>query len=110
MEKKTLFDKAKETIPLTVSLIKRMFSEMREKVHGEQEKINEINVFPVPDRDTGTNLLLTISKIIQAIEDKDYESANHLINELLDKKYILISGRGNVGKIVSAWLIGFFWY
>jgi len=108
MEEETLFDKAKKTIPLTVSLVKRMFNEIREKVSGEQEKIDEINVFPVPDRDTGTNLLITISKIIQAIEDKDYESANHLINELLDKKYILKSGRGNVGKIVSAWLIGVF--
>jgi len=108
MEKRGFIGKVKSRITLTVSFLKALFQESRKRVSEERENINKINVFPVPDKDTGTNLLNTLSGIIKAIERKDYQSANHLISEMLEKKYLLKSGRGNVGIIISAWLVGFF--
>lgn len=65
--------------------------------------INELNVFPVPDGDTGTNMVLTIVKGLSAIEDS--------ISDLSDvsKKFadsVIYGARGNSGVIVSQFLKG----
>ena len=66
--------------------------------------INQLNVFPVPDGDTGTNMLTTISKGLVQVDN----SATEL--SAVSKKFaksIVFEARGNSGVIVSQFLKGF---
>ena len=63
---------AKKTIDAV--LLKKMFLAGAQRLEANKEWINELNVFPVPDGDTGTNMSLTImsaAKEVQAIETPD---------------------------------------
>ena len=67
------------------------------------ETVNKLNVFPVPDGDTGTNMVTTIHKGLMALDDdiKDLQS--------ISKKFarsIVFEARGNSGVIVSQFLKG----
>ena len=96
-----------EKITLSVPLIKALLEEFQKTVKQARDYINKINFFPIPDKDTGTNLLITISSIIDASQKNEYHSFSNLVDELLSKKYLLKSGKGNVGIIFSAYLAGF---
>ena len=69
-----------------------------------QEHLNKINVFPVPDGDTGTNLLFTLRPILQIESnniDKHFGKTLSLIaNTAID------SARGNSGTIMAQYFIG----
>ena len=69
-------------------------------------KINNLNVFPVPDGDTGTNMLLTLRSIQQELINLD----NFTIKNVADRiSYgALMGARGNSGVILSQILKGFF--
>ena len=69
-------------------------------------KINNLNVFPVPDGDTGTNMLLTLKSIQQELINID----NFTIKNVADRiSYgALMGARGNSGVILSQILKGFF--
>ncbi len=70
-----------------------------------EEKINELNVFPVPDGDTGSNMLSTL---LMAWDKIDTNAAND--KELLESfaKGALLGARGNSGVITSQIIKGFF--
>ena len=71
----------------------------------KKEFINELNVFPVPDGDTGTNMTLTImsaAKEVQALEKPDMVSMAKAISS-----GSLRGARGNSGVILSQLLRGF---
>ncbi len=68
------------------------------------DEVNELNVFPVPDGDTGTNMVLTLQNGFSAMEAH--------INELseISKKFanaIVFGARGNSGVIISQFFKGF---
>lgn len=67
-----------------------------------QTEINSINVFPVNDKDTGTNLASTIRSVIDNI--KPHKSYNTTINNIADAA--LIGARGNSGVIFAQFLYG----
>ncbi|MCL4385644.1 MAG: DAK2 domain-containing protein [Cyanobacteria bacterium] len=71
-----------------------------------ESKINNLNVFPVPDGDTGTNMLLTLKSIQQEILNLD----NYAIKNIGDRVSFgaLMGARGNSGVILSQILKGFF--
>jgi uncharacterized protein len=72
---------------------------------GNETKINTLNVFPVPDGDTGTNMLLTLKSIQQEVESiKDFS-----VKTIADRiSYgALMGARGNSGVILSQILKGF---
>jgi hypothetical protein len=72
---------------------------------SSEEEINELNVFPVPDGDTGTNLRLTMEKVVEEIQ-----RAPTRMDEI-SKAIIygaLRGARGNSGVILSQILRGFF--
>ncbi len=59
------------------SLLQKMFLAGAKSIEAKKEYINELNVFPVPDGDTGTNMTLTImsaAKEVTAIQDLDMKS------------------------------------
>ncbi|MDQ4039210.1 MAG: DAK2 domain-containing protein [Actinomycetota bacterium] len=68
-------------------------------------EIDELNVFPVPDGDTGTNLYLTLQSAVDALDRSDQEAA---LVPTLDRlaRGALLGARGNSGVIVSQLLRG----
>ena len=69
------------------------------------EEVNVLNVFPVPDGDTGTNMMLTLRNAYQAIELDDSASVGHIARRV---QYGAIMGsRGNSGTILSQIFAGF---
>src|SRR5437588_11886428 len=69
------------------------------------EAINDLNVFPVPDGDTGTNMLLTMRAAMRATTEPDLSDVRSLSNALAHGA--LMGARGNSGVILSQFLRGF---
>ena len=69
-----------------------------------RDQINALNVFPVPDGDTGTNMSLTMRAAIKEIADSE-ETAAYVIAERLSRG-ALMGARGNSGVILSQILRG----
>lgn len=72
---------------------------------GHQEHINRMNVFPVPDGDTGTNMRLTLKKAYDAIADTESDHAGQVATAFA--RGALLGARGNSGVILSQLIGGF---
>ena len=86
-------------------MLRKMFLAGAANLEAKKEFINELNVFPVPDGDTGTNMTLTImsaAKEVQALETPDMVSVAKAISS-----GSLRGARGNSGVILSQLLRGF---
>ena len=70
-----------------------------------REAVDALNVFPVPDGDTGTNMSLTMQSATREINSKEYLRADEAANALA--KGALKGARGNSGVITSQLLRGF---
>ena len=72
-------------------------------VIARQDYLNDINVYPVPDRDTGTNLALTLNAIIERI----YATHNTTIHSLLASAAdaAIEGSRGNSGAIFAQFFV-----
>ena len=90
---------------LTQNELKRMFLFSYKRIEREKEQINKINVFPVPDQDTGSNLAKTLLGIKEAIEEKEFKDLEEISKIALDGA--LISAQGNAGVIYTGFLAGF---
>jgi DegV family protein with EDD domain len=74
------------------------------RVIGEQDLLNRINVFPVADADTGTNLSLTLHATLNVLSAPGDKSLGMLLAALADA--LLDSARGNSGAIVAQFFQG----
>ena len=86
-------------------MLQKMFLAGAANLEAKKEYINELNVFPVPDGDTGTNMTLTImsaAKEVNALENPDMVSIAKAISS-----GSLRGARGNSGVILSQLLRGF---
>ncbi len=93
------------TKTINVELFTKMFLAGAANLEAKKEVINELNVFPVPDGDTGTNMTLTImsaAKEVKALERADMKSVSKAISS-----GSLRGARGNSGVILSQLLRGF---
>jgi dihydroxyacetone kinase-like predicted kinase len=88
--------------------LKKMFLFSSERIEKDKEQINKINVFPVPDQDTGSNLSATLKGIKEKIENKEFSSIKELSESVLDGA--LTAAQGNTGIIYTGFLAGFFPY
>ncbi len=70
-----------------------------------REAVDALNVFPVPDGDTGTNMSLTMQSATRELNSKEYLRADEAANALA--KGALKGARGNSGVITSQLLRGF---
>ncbi|MBQ7488378.1 MAG: DAK2 domain-containing protein [Clostridia bacterium] len=86
-------------------LFKEMLIAGANLLEQNRETIDAMNVFPVPDGDTGTNMSLTMKSTIKEIEAKDEHDASQLIHAAA--KGALKGARGNSGVILSQILRGF---
>lgn len=90
---------------IDASTLKKMFLAGAASIEAKKETINELNVFPVPDGDTGTNMTLTIMSAVKEV--------NALSNPTIEELAKAISGgslrgaRGNSGVILSQLFRGF---
>ncbi|MBP5159790.1 MAG: DAK2 domain-containing protein [Lachnospiraceae bacterium] len=90
---------------IDAALLKKMFLSGAAGIEAKKEIINELNVFPVPDGDTGTNMTLTImsaAKEVAAIEEPTMEQLSKAISS-----GSLRGARGNSGVILSQLFRGF---
>jgi DegV family protein with EDD domain len=74
------------------------------RVFSRQEHLNKINVFPVPDGDTGTNLAMTLRAVLTAIEREAPSHAGALLTRIADAA--IDGARGNSGAILAQFLLG----
>jgi len=86
--------------------LKKMILFSCERIERDKEQINKINVFPVPDQDTGNNLAATLKGIKACIEEKEFNNIEELSNSVLDGA--LTAAQGNTGIIYTGFLAGFF--
>ncbi|MBU1045763.1 DAK2 domain-containing protein [Patescibacteria group bacterium] len=91
---------------LSVEFLKTMLHNMSRAVADKIDEINKRNYYPVPDKDTGSNLAKTIGEAAEIVGSKEYPSARELIEDLTEE-ILLDSARGNIGLIVTAWLSAF---
>ncbi len=75
------------------------------KIEEHKEEINKINVFPVPDQDTGNNMTKTLQGIKEAIGDKNFKDLSEISEAALDGA--LTTAQGNAGVIYTGFLAGF---
>ena len=93
------------TNTVDAKILGRMFLSGAKNLEAKKEWINELNVFPVPDGDTGTNMTLTIMSAaseVNALSDPDMKSLAKAISS-----GSLRGARGNSGVILSQLLRGF---
>ena len=69
-----------------------------------KNKLDEINVFPVPDGDTGTNMCFTLLPIVEDCNDKITKNIGESLNIIAD--LALESARGNSGTIIAQFIHG----
>ena len=90
---------------IDAGILKKCFIAGAKNLEANKEYINELNVFPVPDGDTGTNMTMTImsaAKAVAELPDADMESVCRAISS-----GSLRGARGNSGVILSQLLRGF---
>lgn len=85
--------------------LKRLIEASLAWLRYHQPAINALNVFPVPDGDTGTNMLLTMQSAWQEIEHSPDENASHIAQSVAHGA--LMGARGNSGVILSQLWRGF---
>ncbi len=93
------------TNTIDAKILAKMFLAGAKNLESKKEWINDLNVFPVPDGDTGTNMTLTImsaAKEVAAMEDADMLSLCKAISS-----GSLRGARGNSGVILSQLFRGF---
>ncbi|MCX7780376.1 MAG: DAK2 domain-containing protein, partial [Negativicutes bacterium] len=78
---------------------KRMLAAAHRAFMREHEYINSLNVFPVPDGDTGTNMLLTLSAVAKAVAEAPEGGIGFLSKRAADSA--IMGARGNSGVILS---------
>lgn len=76
-----------------------------ENARNARAELNRINVFPVPDGDTGTNLALTCSSIVDRLQHNRAASAAEVAREAAEAG--VLGARGNCGMILSHFFLGF---
>jgi DAK2 domain fusion protein YloV len=74
-------------------------------LRNDHQRINELNVFPVPDGDTGSNMQSTMMSGVKAISALENESIDKVTKSL--SRGLLMGARGNSGVILSQLFSGF---
>ena len=86
-------------------LVKKCFLAGAAAIQAKKEYINELNVFPVPDGDTGTNMSMTISSAANEVAALEHPGMEDICKAISGGS--LRGARGNSGVILSQLLRGF---
>jgi DAK2 domain fusion protein YloV len=85
--------------------IRRLAGPTAAALEASRRRIDDLNVYPVPDGDTGTNLSLTVRAILEALEKLEPSDRDRLAREVA--RAALMGARGNSGVILSQIVRGF---
>ena len=90
---------------ITTSLLQEMVQAASTRLNKQAEYVNSLNVFPVPDGDTGTNMGMTVTNGAKEVADKPANTVGE-VGQILSKG-LLMGARGNSGVITSQLFRGF---
>ncbi|MGV3010884.1 DAK2 domain-containing protein [Streptococcus thoraltensis] len=90
---------------ITTSLFQEMVQAAATRLGKQAEYVNSLNVFPVPDGDTGTNMGMTMDNGAKEVADKHAATVGQ-VGQILSKG-LLMGARGNSGVITSQLFRGF---
>ena len=90
---------------ITTSLLQEMVQAAATRLGKQAEYVNSLNVFPVPDGDTGTNMGMTMDNGSKAVADQTASTVGE-VGQILSKG-LLMGARGNSGVITSQLFRGF---
>ena len=76
----------------------------KDLIYKHKDQINQLNVFPVPDGDTGTNMYLTLESALKNVNDIKQQNIDQVSRYIA--KNAVLGGRGNSGVILSQILQG----
>lgn len=101
--------KSKKKSPINLkfiggALLRKMAFGGAKQLGSNAEEVNKLNVFPVPDGDTGDNMRMTIESGIAAIENMDSDDLAEVMKAL--SHGMLLGARGNSGVILSQFFAG----
>jgi len=88
-----------------VQLLKGMITSGVNNIYNNYPHIDKLNVFPVPDGDTGTNMNLTCTNGYSEISQGDFDSIGSLMSKF--SRGLIMGARGNSGVIFSQIIKGF---
>lgn len=91
---------------LMLADFKKLLAGALSNLEKNKEIVNKLNVFPIPDGDTGTNMYLTLKTAIEEVGKKDQSNLKEFGKAVCNGA--LVGGRGNSGVILSQMLKGFF--
>ncbi len=89
---------------LEAAALGQVIGTYRDALRSHQEVINRLNVFPVPDGDTGTNMALTLESVMAELSDLDQPDMAATCKAIAHGS--LMGARGNSGVILSQLLRG----
>jgi dihydroxyacetone kinase-like predicted kinase len=90
---------------LSAPLFRRALAAGVARVLAQRELLDRINVFPVPDGDTGANLSHTLRAMLGALREARGAHLGALLERLADSA--LVGARGNSGAILAQYVHGF---
>ena len=93
------------TKTINVDVLAKMFLAGAQNIEAKKDYINELNVFPVPDGDTGTNMSMTIMSAAKEVTALNKPAMKDLAKAISSGS--LRGARGNSGVILSQLLRGF---
>ena len=93
------------TKTINVDVLAKMFLAGAQNIEAKKDYINELNVFPVPDGDTGTNMSMTIMSAAKEVTALNNPEMKDLAKAISSGS--LRGARGNSGVILSQLLRGF---
>lgn len=92
---------------IDLKILKTMLISGAHNLYNHHHEVDKLNVFPVPDGDTGTNMNLTMMNGIKELNGKNYESFKDF--GTVFTRGLIMGGRGNSGVILSQIFRGFFY-
>ena len=87
-----------------LELVRKLVGSALENLERHRRRINALNVYPVPDGDTGTNLALTVRGIVDALDRSAASTAGELATEV--QRAATMEAKGNSGVILSTMVRG----
>ncbi|MDQ3672236.1 MAG: DAK2 domain-containing protein [Actinomycetota bacterium] len=90
---------------MQLEIVREVARAALQNLEAHRQRIDDLNVYPVPDGDTGTNLVLTLRSIVETLDASSAEGSEAVAKEV--SRAALMGARGNSGVIFSQIVRGF---
>jgi DAK2 domain fusion protein YloV len=90
---------------MQLEILRHLSRSALRNLEAHRQRIDDLNVYPVPDGDTGTNLVLTLRSIVEALDSSTATKSEDVARDMM--RAALMGARGNSGVIFSQIVRGF---